>query len=410
MVNFMTICMLLRKNYHDDWRVKKEVESLNKRGFHVIVISRRQRGFGLTNIYSMKDKSSFIKEKIIEFHSYFNHLIWNVSIHKFFKIFIAPIFLIVDTFSIIIKAAKQKADVYHCHDYDTLLAGFIVSMIKNKPFLYDSHELSTGLQIPGPLYVQKVIIFYRKLLEKLTLPHAFAVITVNELIGEILEKNYHVKKLFIIRNCPKKIIKIDPVNYATLLHNKKAKVLIYSGFFFPGRGLETVINILPKLNKNIYFVLIGKGEKKYLEKLQELAFRKKVHNRFIYLGYVEHKDIFNYLAGGDCGIFLFEKNRNVSLFLSSPNKLFEYIMAGLPFVSTDGPYFKRIVNQYKLGFAVDENNEKEVIKAIYSILYSAELRKEMSNNCRYAALHEFNWEEEEKKLISLYSSLGKLHC
>jgi glycosyltransferase involved in cell wall biosynthesis len=90
---------------------------------------------------------------------------------------------------------------------------------------------------------------------------------------------------------------------------------------------------------------------------------------------------------------------------SMPNKLFEYMSAGLPIIASDFPLWKQIVEGNKCGITVDPMNPKAIAEAIEYLLERPELMNEMGENGRKAVLEKYSWQKESEKLIKIYSDI-----
>jgi glycosyltransferase involved in cell wall biosynthesis len=180
------------------------------------------------------------------------------------------------------------------------------------------------------------------------------------------------------------------------------KILLYQGVLIAGRGIPTVIKAISQI-QNVYLLLLGDGEAK--NKFEEIARENEVSDRVIFAGTISQKDLINYTASADIGIALIE-NISVSYYHALPNKLFEYIMAGLPVLSSPLPQMKKIVEQYNAGIIAEPDNEDEVIDSIKKLIESDNVIREYKNNCNRAAL-ELNWQTEfERAKPILYKVIG----
>ena len=116
-------------------------------------------------------------------------------------------------------------------------------------------------------------------------------------------------------------------------------------------------------------------------------------------------EILNYTMSADIGVNLINRIGEAQEF-QSPWKLFEYCMAGLAVVSTDLPFHRRVYKKYNIGFLCDNNNSpKSIANRVNKILENEGTLKDYQKNARFAAVNEFNWEIQEKKLMKLYESV-----
>jgi glycosyltransferase involved in cell wall biosynthesis len=94
---------------------------------------------------------------------------------------------------------------------------------------------------------------------------------------------------------------------------------------------------------------------------------------------------------------------------SQPNKLFEYMSAGLPVIASNFPLWKKIVEENKCGICVDPEKPEEIALAIDFIVNNREQASEMGKNGRKAVIEKYNWKIEESKLLETYSGLTNLN-
>ena len=90
------------------------------------------------------------------------------------------------------------------------------------------------------------------------------------------------------------------------------------------------------------------------------------------------------------------------------NKIFEYMLEGLPVICTDFSLWKSlIIDKYHCGICVSPNNKVQIKEAVSYIIHNKQEAFEMGQRARNAVLTEFNWESQEKKYISIIDSLIK---
>jgi glycosyltransferase involved in cell wall biosynthesis len=91
---------------------------------------------------------------------------------------------------------------------------------------------------------------------------------------------------------------------------------------------------------------------------------------------------------------------------SQPNKLFEYMSAGLPVIASNFPLWKEIIEQNECGICVDPCRPEEIAGAIDYIVDNKKTVQEMGRDCRKAVEEKYNWAIEERKLIRIYQELS----
>lgn len=96
-----------------------------------------------------------------------------------------------------------------------------------------------------------------------------------------------------------------------------------------------------------------------------------------------------------------EENIGMSYFYSLPNKIFDYIHAGIPVLASDFPEIKNIVEGYQIGITTTGSDPKLLAEIINFMLHDEKLRKKWKKNIE-KAISELNWEKEKLKLIDFY--------
>ena len=86
-----------------------------------------------------------------------------------------------------------------------------------------------------------------------------------------------------------------------------------------------------------------------------------------------------------------------------PNKMFEYMSAGLPVIASNFPLWKEIVEGNKCGLTVNPLSPKEIAEAIRYLLAHPEEARKMGENGRKAVLEKYNWDNESRKLMVFYN-------
>ena len=291
------------------------------------------------------------------------------------------------------KAQEIDADVYHFHDPDLMPVGHKL-VKKGKKVIYDVHEDLPG-QIMGKPYIKpifrKSLSLFFKLLEDFYGKKYTRIITATPHIKKIFEKRNRTTD---INNYPfYKELSNDSIEFS-----KKRNEICFVGAISEIRGLHFVVEALKNLDVRLN--LAGKvNQKTYKEKLENTDGWDKVNE----LGQVNREEVKSILAHSKVGIVTYLPSPNH--IFSQPNKLFEYMSAGIPIVASNFELWKDIVEKYKCGICVNPESPEEIAKAVKMIMDNPELAKSMGKNGVEAVKNKFNWESEEKKLIKLYKEI-----
>jgi glycosyltransferase involved in cell wall biosynthesis len=297
-------------------------------------------------------------------------------------------------------ALKQKASVYHFHDPELLPVGVLLKLLKRTKVIYDVHE-DYGKQMLSKLYIPRImrkgVGFLVRTVESFCSKLFDAIIAATD---DILEKFSFHKRAVTVRNFP--ILANFCVEGQKRKIESKVFSLIYVGGLNEIRGITQIVRALDFINSNNQLKLTLCGDfypSDYEHKLRSLKGFKKVE----YLGWVKPYKIPNLLGRHDAGIvcFLPEPNHINAM----PNKIFEYMAAGLPIIASNFPLWKEIVEGNGCGICVNPLNPEEIAGGIEYLMQHPSLREEMGENGRRAVVEKYNWEMEGKKLVDLYDQL-----
>jgi len=97
-----------------------------------------------------------------------------------------------------------------------------------------------------------------------------------------------------------------------------------------------------------------------------------------------------------------DKSTNLNYKFSLPNKLFDYIQAGVPVISSSLPEIEKIIIKYDVGDFITNHDPVNIANKINKTLSNGLLMEKWKKNCKFAA-RELTWENEEKVLIDIYS-------
>lgn len=279
---------------------------------------------------------------------------------------------------------SQKVDIINSIDLDTLLAGRIASWIKKIHFTFDAHELFT--EVPE-LHDQPIRRSIWKLIENVFIKGDISCYTVNESLAQLLNKR--TKKTFnIVQNYPR---------FKEARQNKlstKTIDLVYQGMLNKGRGLEELIAAVGS-RKDLRLHIIGRGD---LE--DDIRRLSEEHSNVLLLGFVKHEELHTMTSQYHIGFNLL-KEESANYYYSSANKFFDFIMAGLPVISMNFPEYRKVNEQFKVGELVDDLSQTSILSAIDAILKDYD---SYARTC-IVARDIFQWESQEKTLISIYDSL-----
>ena len=287
----------------------------------------------------------------------------------------------------------SRFNVVVANDLDTLPACFLAAKIRYKKLVYDSHEYFT--EVPELIHRKNVQRIWLKI-EKFILPKIKHSYTVCESIANIYKKKYGID-MKVVRNIPEKNYNLQ-TNNSDLKPTLK-KVIIYQGALNKGRGIESVIEAMQYIENTIFWI-IGDGDIR--EELKKLVFKYNVSEKVLFVGKVPFESLQRYTKQAHLGISL-EEPESLNYYYALPNKLFDYLHAGVPVLVSDLPEMKKIVEQYKPGEICKSREPQKLAVQIQRMLTDETLREHWQKNIEIAK-QELTWENEKKVLLEVYGA------
>lgn len=282
----------------------------------------------------------------------------------------------------------RPAEIVNANDLDTLLAGYLATRLKGTELIYDSHEYFT--EVPELIHRKWTRNMWLRL-ERWLFPKLAKVYTVNGSIAAIYQEKYGVP-VEVIRNLPfrRKKAKKGP---------SAEKILLYQGALNVGRGIELMIDAMHHL-PTCRLWIIGKGD--IDAQLRKRVKQAKLIERVTFLGFVPMEQLYEITVQATLGLSL-EEDLGESYRYSSPNKVHDYIQAGVPVLLSDLPEMRSLIETHEVGeiLPAGERSSAELATRIQAMLASPERYSRWQKNCQEAA-KVLNWEAEQGNLLKIY--------
>jgi len=381
MAHGMKVTMVVHSDYFHDHRVRREASALISAGYSLSVIALSP-GFERSCV----DAADDAKIHCIKLDKKSGKARYFEMIRKTRKTL----------------HALPAPDVFHAHDLDALIAVAAFAKAREIPLIYDSHELHTEVHSLQNRPFTKAI---WKFLEKKYIRNADRIITVSDGIAELLQQRYILESTpSVVRNFtnPPEESSTNPngdaLTEAITLPNTEY-ISLYQGMLQPGRGVELMIEAVAALPE---WSLVICGDGMLRQQLEDLTRQHGCVDRVLFTGMISRSQINTITKSCTLG-FLLTEPLGLSHYYSLPNKLTEYIQAGLPILATGLPEIRRIVNNYSVGITIppEELSAESV----------AERMKEFGDNPGAfgkglkKAAGELNWDAEKQRLLDVYAEL-----
>jgi glycosyltransferase involved in cell wall biosynthesis len=305
----------------------------------------------------------------------------------------------------IYRLFHSQADIYHAHDLTALPACYIVAKLRRKPLIFETYEL----HFPAP---ETSIAFWRPLggllmrLLAVILPRCQGVIAASPLYAQEFRKLYHLSEVIPIRNIPeyRAVEKSDRLRQYLGL-SPETRIALYQGYIQRDRGLDRLVRAASFLEPGIVVIMMGKGMGTTQTELEALIASEGVADRVKIIPPVPYEELLDWTASADIGLTIFPLDYSLSIQMTQPNKLFEYLMAGLPVLSSQLGAIEEIIRTYDVGRIVTPVEPEAIGAAVNAMLADDTALHRMSHNALEATKNDLNWEKERLQLIRLYEDI-----
>lgn len=366
----MQICFLTSVHHRRDTRIfLKEIPSLLNAGFDVSAIVADGKGDELFMGYKIYDVGNS-----------------QTRINRIFKA----------SKKILNKALEVNAEIYHFHDPELIPVGLKLKKASKK-VIYDIHE-----DVPRdimskewlPWIFRKPIAAWFEKYENRSVKKFDYIITATPFINQRFQNlNKHS---VTINNFPKldELVTKDSTE-------KNERAVCYIGEITKIRGADEFVGAMEFVDGRL--LLAGNYEtEEYKNKLTQIPGWNKVKE----FGFVNREAAREILSQSSAGLVIFHPEPNH--INAQPNKIFEYMSAGIPVIGSNFPLWKEIIEGNNCGICIDSLKPKDIAAVIQKIFDSPNAALKMGENGRKAVELYYNWEHEEKKIIDIYKLLENL--
>lgn len=294
-------------------------------------------------------------------------------------------------------ALSWRPDVIHAHDFNTLFPAARVKARCRIPLVYDAHEISADRE--G--YFGRV--WFVRWIERRYGSRAQGRITTTKMRADWFAEHYGFRDMTVIQNRPlTRIVEGSDRIRDTFKIESSRPVVLYQGGLQSGRGLRNLLEAM-RDTPQADLVFVGDGKQRLLLEAASIDIRHRVH----FAGMVSLDELPDWTASADIGVQAL-RNTCLNHYTTDSNKLFEYVMGGLPVVASNFPEIRRIVTDHDLGLLVDPESVESLRDALRTLIDDPERRARHAANARQAR-EELNWESQAPLLTGLYSRVLSGH-
>ncbi len=292
-------------------------------------------------------------------------------------------------------AFTLDADLYHLHDPELMPVGLTLKR-HGKRVIFDFHE-DVPKQLLGKPYLNPLLL--RRLSATFARFEAWAVPKFDAIVGATPA----ITDKFCGR--AQRAVNINNFPHLGELENSlpwdgKADEIAYVGGIARIRGIEPLVQALEKTRPDVRLNLVGSFASDGSEQMV------KGHagwSRVNPLGFIDRVGVRAILARSVAGMVTFLPLPNH--IDAQPNKMFEYMSAGIPVIASDFPLWREIIVGHDCGLCVDPEDPRAIAAAINFLVSDRARAEQMGRNGRAAVQTIFNWSREEEKLLQLYGDI-----
>jgi len=299
------------------------------------------------------------------------------------------------------RAIRNRADVYHCNDIDTLPAGAIAARLVKARYVFDAHELYAD-ESEAMTETERA---QRDFVLRKYLPGAAGFTTVSRGIADVYEASYG-RRPIVVRNVPE--IVGDVVSAPDAGAASRVVLFYHSmNLDWSRRGPEDCVRALALLPERVRLVFMGRPSESFTRGLAQLDddTRGRLRDRIEVRPLVAQEQVVREAARAHIGL---QPDRPTcsNQALGLPNKLFEYMMAGLALAVSDKPGHREVLTSENAVFFTP-GDPASIASSVQQLLDSPAVLSSMRSQNRKLAVEEYNWDRERERLVGMYRTIAE---
>ena len=395
--------MLLDRFFPPDIRVEKEARALIQAGHEVFLLSL------------MRGKNSVPTEEVIEgirvlripYPHAFLKPAWNYL--RLQLMFIHPVW----KKALIHAVQRHRIEALHIHDLPLVKTGLYAARKFNIPLIADLHEnYPEAIKVWRRSWQARVINLISppwrwKRLERYCVHQADTVITVVEELRQHYIEDYELppQKIKLVMNLEDlEYFYSIPIDNAILKQYEKYFVVSYIGGFGHHRGIQTAIQAMPRVLKeipNALLLLVGSGANEAA--LKELAKKEGVEQAVEFTGWQHFDLVPSYIAASQICLIPYILSAQTNA--SAPHKLFQYMAMAKPVVVSSMDSLSRIIRETGAGLVYPAGDAEALAQAVIKLYEDDAIRVKLGQAGTKAVRQKYNWQRSSQQLIEIYREL-----
>lgn len=293
-------------------------------------------------------------------------------------------------------AAAETADIYIAHCLAALPAAAYAAKKHKAKLGFDAEDFHIGELIDSPENQTEIRI--RDRLERTLLPHCHHLTAASPKIAKAYEKRYGVKMQSVLNVFP---LAEAPSQYPLANKNPIPSLYWFSQTIGAGRGLEAIVRAMGKMQREVVLKLRGIPAVGYQQQLQNLAQEVGVAEQIYFLPSAPPEEMVKLAAKHDLGLSL-ELTQPSNRAICLTNKIFTYLLAGLPVVMSHTPAQEDFARQLgEAAILIDLNNDGAIANILDDLLSDPNQLSSTRDRAWQLGQEVYNWDLEKKRFLTL---------
>ncbi len=299
----------------------------------------------------------------------------------------------------------RKVDLYVAHDLVVLPFLYVAARLRGKPIVYRAHELwpEQSNNYPRARLWSRLDRFFSRRVDLIVTPE------VNR--ARVYLEEYAAPRMpTVIFNCSR--LRERPQR-STLKPRMVERgigarfIVYYQGGISSLRATDKLVESMRYTSDDVALALAGPMHEQFAAWFPDFVAQHQLQDRILHLGDIPHgEQLFELCSGANVGVAFAKGDCRNNLFsATATNKLFEYMMMGIPLLTLDYPSYRDLIEKEEIGICVDSENPESIAAGIMKMYGDPAHAVEMGIRARKLAEEKFNWEKEFPRLLQEYENL-----
>jgi glycosyltransferase involved in cell wall biosynthesis len=375
----LRVCMLVQRSLEHDSRVQREARTLVDAGYDVTILEVGATG----------QVPGLVRRSV---RAAFGTARGGIRLRVHQLTFMCGLFA---------SVVRRQPAIVHAHDVATLLPAALATRLTGAPLIYDAHELASGVAYRHGLTARLIT-----RMERIATRRAAGILTVSDSIADRMQATHGLPgRPVVVRNfcaLPRPGEPAPGPSLRVQVGIDGQPLVLHQGAAAPGRGCENLVAAMASVPQ-AHLVFLGTPEAGFTSRLAGIARELELEDRVHFVPAVPPDRLLATTSEADVGVTLFEAScENYRLTL--PNKLFEYVAAGVPVVGSSMPEVERVIVEHEIGWTVDPSSPDMIARVLRIALEAASDPEVRTRLIKADA--SFSWPEEGDKLVQLYRAVA----